>query len=1054
MRRFVHRLWLLVFLTAMGVGAASGQKASSYHLTSGNDSTLWVDMSDAQMYTPPTREVPIGFDFFFCGMFYRRVSVSYYGLILFEDVVTDNFNPYTLFENYPPPLMDPYLSYRTISPVYMKTVGVPGTRKFVIELRVQVANESQSGERPIQVQLSEHDGSVLYLYGDPLTIPQNANFQIGFCGVDSTTLFVSMQEHAVTEQCSWNSNFKDWPGYYRYYRFTPDTIDCCSHPFDVEIESVRARQVTLSWEGSVYQSGFEVHYRPIGGVQAWNVATTTINRVVLSNLEPESEYEYIVYSICGNGCKSKGIKGRFITLCEIEDENQIIFYDLEGDGVECRISYFSSQSTHEEIVDYGPESEMSRHTVHSDTSELDPRTNNLLHTVPPGHCHSVRLGNWRSGAERESIIYHIKVDTNKYDLLILRYAIVEEDPSHEETGQPKFILNVLDSNNNTIDECYYANFVSGLGDVGWNRTENYIVWRDWTAIGVDLTPLHGQNIQVQLDNYDCGHGGHYGYAYFTLDSGKKRIMSANCGSSETNTFYAPEGFSYRWYREDNPSQTLSTSSSLTVTQEGVYKCRASFLTGGSNCGFTLTTFAGSRYPKASFTADSLDSCGFAYEFKNSSCVARDEALTQLTSESCEQYLWRVSDGTTSTATNLVHSFDEGTYTVELVAMLANGQCRDSVSRTITVNKPKDTIADTFCIGGCYYFASWGYYQPGQYIIPDGCWTHHLQLEQTQYFYEDIEVLACESEGYMMGDSVYDAPGVYDVHLRSVDGCDSSYTLHLSLRPRLSADYEIERVCSESPYYYLVGEYSEAPPEYAEAGSVAFVGADSLLYRWSAASGLSRLPYLDSNGKLHFDASWDATYYLQIQYLDSPACPETDTIELQELKALIADLEVTPTWLSYDNLDVTAMNRCRFATSHRWLVDGVDQGEDDPVFHFVASPDVDTVRIGIAASNDACADTAEKAIPVLRYLLMFPNVFTPNLGTNSRFGPIGFNVTDYELWVFDRRGALVFHSTAMEDTWDGTSDGRPCRQEAYAYICHYTTPTNDRLTATGVVTLLR
>ena len=308
MRRFVHRLWLLFFLTAMGVGAASGQKASSYHLTSGNDSTLWVDMSDAQMYTPPTREVPIGFDFFFCGMFYRRVSASYYGLILFEDVVTDNFNPFTLFENYPPPLMVPYLSYRTISPVYMKTVGVPGTRKFVIELRVQVANESQSGERPIQVQLSEHDGSVLYLYGDPLTIPQNANFQIGFCGVDSTTLFVSMQEHAVTEQCSWNSNFKDWPGYYRYYRFTPDTIDCCSHPFDVEIESVRARQVTLSWEGTVYQNRYEVHYRPIDGMQTWNVATTTLNKVVLSNLEPETEYEYIVYSICGNGCKSKGVK--------------------------------------------------------------------------------------------------------------------------------------------------------------------------------------------------------------------------------------------------------------------------------------------------------------------------------------------------------------------------------------------------------------------------------------------------------------------------------------------------------------------------------------------------------------------------------------------------------------------------------------------------------------------------------------------------------------------------------------------------------------------------
>ena len=457
---------------------------------------------------------------------------------------------------------------------------------------------------------------------------------------------------------------------------------------------------------------------------------------------------------------------------------------------------------------------------------------------------------------------------------------------------------------------------------------------------------------------------------------------------------------------------------------------------------------------ASYTVDTLDSCNYTFEFRNNSRISRDEEFTQLSSEECEQYLWRISDGTTSTSTNLVHSFESGTYTVELVAMLANGQCRDSVSRTITVNRLRDTIVDTFCIGGSYYYANRGFYQSGLYLIPDGCWTHYLQLEQTQYFDEGIEVVACESDGYMMGDRVFDSSGVYEVHLRSVEGCDSLYTMTLSLRPSPLADYTIKRVCSATPYYYLDGQYSDADSEYVEAGSVAFVGSDSLLYRWSASSGITRLPYLDSNGMVRFDATRDAIYYLQLQYLDSPACPLTDTIELQQLKELVADLEVTPSWLSYDKLEVTALDRSRFATLHRWLVDGIDQGEEGPVFHFVASPDSDSVRVGIAASNDNCTDTAEKVIPVLRYMLLFPNVFTPNLEINSCFGPTGFNVRDYELWVFDRRGALVFHSTAMEDTWDGTSGGRPCRQEAYAYICHYTTPTNDRLTTTGVVTLLR
>ena len=78
----------------------------------------------------------------------------------------------------------------------------------------------------------------------------------------------------------------------------------------------------------------------------------------------------------------------------------------------------------------------------------------------------------------------------------------------------------------------------------------------------------------------------------------------------------------------------------------------------------------------------------------------------------------------------------------------------------------------------------------------------------------------------------------------------------------------------------------------------------------------------------------------------------------------------------------------------------------------------------------------------------------SLSKNNTFGPIGSNVTDYELWIFDRRGCLVFHSTDFNEVWDGTSNGIACRQETYAYTCRYTTPTNDKLTMTGTVTLVR
>ena len=481
------------------------------------------------------------------------------------------------------------------------------------------------------------------------------------------------------------------------------------------------------------------------------------------------------------------------------------------------------------IIDFGPDSAASCHTVHTDHNELDPRTNSLLHTVPDGHCQSVRLGNWCNGAQEESITYTIKVDSNRYDLLILRYAIVEQNPGHVYNQQPKFLLSVRDSTGLLIDSCYYANFVAGVGDSRWHPGEGLVLWRDWTAVGIDLTPLHGQTIYVTLDNYDCAAGGHYGYAYFTLESGFKRLESARCGNTDTNIFYAPKGFTYRWYRAANPSTTLSRADSLFVVGEGEYKCRASFTTGDSSCGFTLTTYAGARFPVAAFSVVSIDSCGYSFRFENHSVVARDEARTRLTGEACEQYLWRFGDGTTTNAINTIHTFETGTYDVELVAMLANGQCRDSVRHTITVNRLHDTIVDTFCVGGTYDFHYASFSKPGFYTIIDSCWQHSVQLAQQQYFFQEIDDTICRGEVYQIGDKSFDSAGVYDVHLTSVDGCDSSYHLTLAIRPLPVSDYEIARVCQESPYYYLKGKYRPADSSLAEPGSVAFVAEDGLFY---------------------------------------------------------------------------------------------------------------------------------------------------------------------------------------------------------------------------------
>ena len=1038
-------LWIVGVMLVFSVGSAKGQTVGGYRFETGVDSTLWVDMTGAQYYIDPTRMIDLGFEFYFCGSFYRQLSVDFVGTIGFEPTREGYGNTVT------PPLLASYGAGLRAESVHWKVVGAAGNRVCVIEYGINVEGLSV---RHIQVQISERDGGILYLYGDRGYSYQFNIFWIGIKGEYGTEVYVNMYNAVSDNVVYWQTGFFDWPGENRYYRLVPDTIACCGMPSKVRVTRVADEQACVSWRHSLRVIRYGFAYRQIGASQEWTQLVVVDTSVVLNNLLPSTDYEYYVYAVCGQGCRSDSVSGSFKTLCSSDAANQINFSDLYSDNVICRIGTYVSPSTGIGVVDHGPQSVTSRHTVHTDMNERDYYTGSQLRTIPKGHCRSVRLGNSNTHALEESITYILKVDTNQYDLILLRYAIVEEDPGHTSENQPQFILSVLDSTGELIDSCYYANFVAGVGDTMWHPGIGLVKWRDWTTVGVDLTPLHGRTIYVMLDNYDCAQGGHFGYTYFTLESGYKRLQSAYCGNTDTNIFYAPKGFEYRWYRADTPDSTLSRADSLLVVGEGVYRCRASFATGDSSCGVTLTTNAGTRYPMAAFTVVPTDSCGYSFRFENHSVVTRDEAHDQPTNEPCEQYLWRFGDGMESTAISPIHAFETGTFDVELVAMLANGQCRDSVRQNVVANHLSDTVFDTVCTGGVYTFHNLNFYWPGFYYVDVGCWRHSLQLAQQQYFYQELEDTVCQGEVYPLGDMSFDAAGVYDVHLKSVEGCDSSYHLTLTTRPLPVGAYEIARVCQESPYYYLKGTYRMADPSLAEPGSVAFVGEDGLVYRWSASSAVAPLPYLTDEGEVRVAPRQKTNYYVQCEYQDSPACPVVDTVELMPLMEIVADLEVAPEWLGYDKMDITALDRSRHAAGRRWLVDGEEQDEEGPVLYYTARDDADSVRVAVVAYNDVCTDTAERVVPVLRHLLMFPNVFTPSLGTNNRFGPIGFGITDYELWIYDRRGALVFHSTDMDEWWDGTCNGMPLRQEAYAYICLYTTPTHDRLSTTGLVTLLR
>ena len=143
------------------------------------------------------------------------------------------------------------------------------------------------------------------------------------------------------------------------------------------------------------------------------------------------------------------------------------------------------------------------------------------------------------------MVYPYVVDPDM-SLLLLKYAVVLQDPNHNEEQQPGFLLEITDEYGVPIDPtCGRAEFYADADAEGWHSTGssgNQITWKDWTTVGLDLTLYVGQTLYIRLSTWDCTQSAHYGYAYFTLDCASAAIRTNSCGDNPTATIEAPEGF--------------------------------------------------------------------------------------------------------------------------------------------------------------------------------------------------------------------------------------------------------------------------------------------------------------------------------------------------------------------------------------------------------------------------------------------------------------------------------------------------------------------------------
>lgn len=618
-------------------------------------------------------------------------------------------------------------------------------------------------------------------------------------------------------------------------------------PKNVQAEPIcEDSSMLVSWESTLKE--FEVQYRKVG-TSTWRrqdgitdgVEGFTRNGLQCSYVLQrigEATYDVRVLGIAGSLKSNYSYKNLVLVYCP--DNHCVNYLDIHGPNVLCNYGYRAGVSSHAGetpysyvgCIDHGPEAKESRHTVHVDPTEVDPRTDGELLTVPKNALASVRLGNWATSYEAEAITYTIHVDSANQGILIVNYAIVLQKPG-EGCGDPEFKMEIFDEDGNELEDlCGVPDFTySQAVAAGWNRTKDEsVVWKDWTTVGVNIMPYNGQTIKVRFTSVDCGAGGHYGYGYFTMDCASARLETENCGNDSRIQCYAPEGFAYRWFNE--AGETVGTNRELEVDagrQE--YTCRVSFLD-DPTCYFEVKTVSAPRFPVPDYTVEPIyEQCSSKLKFHNTSHVMNkydgNENHTKEAVQDCHWYFTRLSDRVTTESYNWNPVYtcpDDGdTIVVNYTCYIGENNVCDS-TRVDTIVVPNIVPKNTeFHISTCYsdpiqFGGQWfdkdtvfvGIYP--NFAGCDSVSTLYLEVfERPDDVYRHDSI--CSDSSIMIDGLTFNEPMVNKPFiLKTVNGCDSVVYVTLTVNERIDVDVdELAYACADGlsfliPYDVTAGQY--------------------------------------------------------------------------------------------------------------------------------------------------------------------------------------------------------------------------------------------------------
>lgn len=737
--------------------------------------------------------------------------------------------------------------------------------------------------------------------------------------------------------------------------------------------------------------------------------------------------------------------------------------------------------------------------------ELTVNGSNGMQRIPPGYTSCIRLGDpraeyvqgvsphsfeWSSSHGNkgsEALFYTLEVKPNNA-LLFINYAVVGRCYSHTPAEAGEFMIRVVQQNddgtwpNAPINDSMWfrisappipstgvpnAPWVMGKPGSSCGSTTCAYVYKPWAKVAINLSKYLYQKIRVEMYTSDCVPKVDPIYAYICGDYQPMRINSVGCAAPTSpyiDTLKAPTGLTqYTWYVATKGAEVdiynptyMDTVHFRQLTQpsdnnEYMPTVADFVLTEGPYAGDTVSTqtfmctMISALDPSKPFMSKIYtnleNSKPTPYISLNTDCNRKVHLMNgsvtfgndQIDPDSTRWVVYTDSMGTQVLDTLWGEDIEyqlpaDGYYRVSMRTMISGKTCsslKDAVFRILTSHEVPIALSEsTICenenvlawaIGGEGYEKEWR--------IDDSM----AYRSDAQHPYDTV--------------TFSPAPGNHVISLTTTtDGqCPATTTIGLKVigNNTITSNVDASLICR------------------GDSVTLSALGID--LPRWTSSPYDSSL--VGTDGQNVVTVAPQVTTSYRVEPTGNSRCIQNAS----DITIIVLPYPEPTIWTSKPYVDITdpaltVEDRSPYGNSSQWNFSDGQVAVGHRLTHtFDAMEDSVIIVLHTCNENRCCSDTSV-TLPMQVNALWVPNTFTPGENTNGTFAFIStIPVTEFEIWIYNRYGLLVYHGTDFEKGWDGRDmNGNPCPQGTYAYFYSYTLSIEpDRThTAIGTATLLR